>query len=120
LARPGLDGNSLRVREIADAHGIPERYLVQILLQLKASGLVHSTRGSIGGYRLARSPEEITIADVIIAIEGPAEPRRKLGSDAARELNDLIEIAWNAQREILGQAKIAQFAERTGIHDYVL
>ena len=42
-------------REIAEQHGIPERYLVQILLQLKGSGLVLSTRGALGGYRLARA-----------------------------------------------------------------
>ncbi len=57
LARPRPDDPPVRIREIAESHGIPERYLVQILLQLKGAGLVHSTRGAAGGYRLARPAE---------------------------------------------------------------
>ena len=59
-----------RIRDIADAHGIPPRFLVQILLQLKVAGLVTSTRGSAGGYQLARGPEEITLGDVVAVIDG--------------------------------------------------
>ena len=44
-------------KAIADKHGISQRFLVQILLQLKAAGLVASTRGAAGGYQLARPPE---------------------------------------------------------------
>jgi len=54
----------VRIREISEAHGVPSRFLVQILLQLKAAGLVTSTRGSAGGYRLARDASEITLADI--------------------------------------------------------
>ncbi|MFO0958685.1 MAG: Rrf2 family transcriptional regulator [Isosphaeraceae bacterium] len=53
LARTGRE-DPRRVREIAGCHGISGRYLVQILLQLKAAGLVESARGSQGGYQLAR------------------------------------------------------------------
>ena len=120
LAKPRLDDAPLRIREIADAHEIPERYLVQILLQLKASGLVHSTRGSIGGYRLARGAEEISVADVITAIDGPGEPPRKHGSPSARDLSEVIEHASAAQRDVLSQTTIADFAARTVQHDYVL
>ena len=45
------DGDPVRVRDIAERHGIPSRFLVQILLQLKAAGFVASTRGASGGYR---------------------------------------------------------------------
>src|SRR5260370_28220782 len=65
----------LRVKAIADAHGIPLRFLVQILLQLKAAGLVVSTRGAAGGYHLVRPPEKISLADVIHVIDRPASPR---------------------------------------------
>ena len=54
LAQHGPDAPPLRIREISESHAIPERYLVQILLQLKGAGLVVSTRGASGGYRLAR------------------------------------------------------------------
>src|SRR5689334_10365295 len=64
----------LQIRRIADEQGIPSRFLVQILLQLKGAGLVVSTRGAAGGYRLARSPQEISLADVIEVIDGSDRP----------------------------------------------
>jgi Rrf2 family cysteine metabolism transcriptional repressor len=65
----------IRLKVIADAHGIPQRFLVQILLQLKGTGLVASSRGAAGGYQLARSPEQISLAEVINAIDRAPEPR---------------------------------------------
>jgi len=58
----------LRIKTIAEAHGISERFLVQILLQLKAAGIVNSVRGAAGGYQLAKPPARITLGDVINAI----------------------------------------------------
>ena len=55
----------VRVKAIADAHGIPQRFLVQILLQLKGAGLVESVRGASGGYLLSRPAAEISVADVV-------------------------------------------------------
>jgi Rrf2 family protein len=59
----------VRIREIAEAHGVPSRFLVQILLQLKSAGLVQSIRGAAGGYVLAREPEEITLLDVMTVVD---------------------------------------------------
>ncbi|MFM7149831.1 MAG: RrF2 family transcriptional regulator, partial [Gemmataceae bacterium] len=59
----------LRVKSIAEAQGISARFLVQILLQLKTAGLVASVRGASGGYQLARPPENISLADIIHAID---------------------------------------------------
>jgi Rrf2 family protein len=56
---------------IADAQDIPLKFLENILGELRHAGLVRSQRGTEGGYWLARPPEEITIADVIRAVEGP-------------------------------------------------
>lgn len=55
---------------IAERQGIPPRYLALILIKLKRAGLINSTRGAEGGYCLARSPDEITVGDVIRATEG--------------------------------------------------
>src|ERR1700741_4926153 len=63
-------GEPVRIRQIADAHGIPSRFLVQILLQLKGAGFVTSTRGAAGGYQLLKDPTEITLAEVMSVIEG--------------------------------------------------
>src|SRR3954454_19660991 len=86
LARPRSGGAPVRIREIAESHSIPERYLVQILLQLKGAGLVTSTRGASGGYRLARPAEDIMLGEVLNAIDGPGEPPREAHEPAAQAL----------------------------------
>lgn len=60
----------VRIRTIADEHGIPSRFLVQILLQLKGAGFVASTRGASGGYQLIKSPDDISLGEVMTVIEG--------------------------------------------------
>ncbi len=70
LARAHPSGEVQRVEDIAARHGVPPNYLVQILLELKARGLVRSVRGKEGGYRLARPPAEITFGDVLRAVDG--------------------------------------------------
>jgi Rrf2 family protein len=64
-------GEPRKVSEIAAAQDIPPRFLENILLALRRGGLVHSRRGTEGGFRLSRPPEEITIASVLRAIDGP-------------------------------------------------
>ncbi len=70
LANQHADGKPVQIRRLAEAHRIPAQFLVQILLQLKAAGLVCSTRGACGGYRLSQSPDSISIGDIVRAIEG--------------------------------------------------
>jgi Rrf2 family iron-sulfur cluster assembly transcriptional regulator len=59
------------VRDIAQRTGLPQPYLEQILLALKGAGLVKSKRGVGGGYTLARDPAEITLAQIVSAVDGP-------------------------------------------------
>ncbi len=59
------------VRDIAERTGLPQPYLEQILLALKGAGLVRSKRGVGGGYVLARAAEDITLADIVSAVDGP-------------------------------------------------
>jgi Rrf2 family protein len=120
MAKPGSNGTPRRVRHIAESQGIPERYLVQILLQLKAAGLVQSARGSDGGYQLLRPADETSVDDVIRAIDGPGDPPRKAASPASRELAGLIQRARDAERVVLASATIAQFADLTAPHDWVV
>lgn len=79
LAEEYSSGEPLQIRRIADEHGIPSRFLVQILLQLKGGSLVASTRGAAGGYRLLRPPSEITLAEVIEVMEGDERPETNAG-----------------------------------------
>ncbi len=60
-----------KVDEVAQAQGIPVSFLENILTQLRSSGMVRSQRGPEGGYWLAQPPEEINLAQIIRAVEGP-------------------------------------------------
>ena len=64
-------GTPTSVRDIAERTGLPQPYLEQILLALKGAGLVRSKRGVGGGYVLARPPDEIKLADIVSAVDGP-------------------------------------------------
>jgi Rrf2 family protein len=64
-------GGPVKGEQLAQAQGIPPKFLENILLELRHSGLVQSQRGVEGGYWLARPAEEITLAEVIRAVEGP-------------------------------------------------
>ena len=59
------------VRDIAERTGLPQPYLEQILLALKGAGLVRSKRGVGGGYVLTRDPSEITLGQIVSAVDGP-------------------------------------------------
>jgi Rrf2 family iron-sulfur cluster assembly transcriptional regulator len=65
------DGTPTSVRDIADRTALPQPYLEQILLALKGAGIVRSKRGVGGGYVLARLPQEITLAQIVSAVDGP-------------------------------------------------
>ncbi|MEZ5263316.1 MAG: Rrf2 family transcriptional regulator [Acidimicrobiales bacterium] len=71
LALHADDGRPNSVRDIADRTGLPQPYLEQILLALKGAGLVRSKRGVGGGYILARPPAEISLAEIVGAVDGP-------------------------------------------------
>jgi Rrf2 family iron-sulfur cluster assembly transcriptional regulator len=71
LTLHGATSTPTSVKEIAERTGLPQPYLEQILLALKGAGLVRSKRGVGGGYVLARDPGEITLAQIIAAVDGP-------------------------------------------------
>lgn len=64
---------TMQIRDIAEAHSIPQHYLEQILVILKKGGIVESQRGSQGGYRLAKSPSGIMVIDILTLLEGKLE-----------------------------------------------
>lgn len=72
--------------DIAEQQAIPEKYLVHILLQLKRSGLVRSVRGAQGGYLLAKSPDDITLNDMVKAIDGPVMDPLPADGDGNRDM----------------------------------
>jgi Rrf2 family protein len=71
LALNGNGAGPTSVRDIAERTGLPQPYLEQILLALKGAGLVRSKRGVGGGYVLAHAPEDITLGEIVSAVDGP-------------------------------------------------
>jgi Rrf2 family transcriptional regulator, cysteine metabolism repressor len=60
----------MQIKEISTKAEIPQNYLEQLLILLRQAGLVKSIRGALGGYVLAKSPHDISIKDILIALEG--------------------------------------------------
>ena len=117
LASSRDNSQPLRVKTIAEAHGIPLRFLVQILLQLKGAGLVASTRGASGGYHLTRPPDMISVADIINIIDR-ALPARSSGSQPAPSLAfSTLRNIWRdvqvAQQQMLEQITLADLVRQT-------
>ncbi|HMC43372.1 MAG TPA: Rrf2 family transcriptional regulator [Acidimicrobiales bacterium] len=71
LALHAAEAGPTSVRDIAERTGLPQPYLEQILLALKGAGLVRSKRGVGGGYVLARPASEITLGEIVSAVDGP-------------------------------------------------
>ena len=85
-----------RVALISEKQGIPRNYLDQILLELKKAGLVQSHRGVNGGYSLQKSPEDITVWDVVKVLEGGVQL-----SAAVEKKSEVLEEYWSqTQREL--------------------
>jgi Rrf2 family cysteine metabolism transcriptional repressor len=76
LARHGLDGpgGCVSLKALAEAENLPLGYLEHVVALLRKAGLVESTRGARGGYRLSRDPETITMDEVVLVLEGAIVP----------------------------------------------
>jgi Rrf2 family transcriptional regulator, cysteine metabolism repressor len=81
---------TITAQTIAERRSIPEKYLVHILLQLKRAGLVKSVRGAQGGYLLGRVADDVTLSDIVKAIDGPILDPLPAEDDASADLK----IAW--------------------------
>jgi Rrf2 family protein len=104
---------------LAQAQEIPPKFLESILLELRHAGLVASQRGAEGGYGLGRPAEEISLADVIRAVEGPLASVRGVRPDhvsytgAASALQGVWLDLRAAMRGVLEQTTLADLAERS-------
>jgi Rrf2 family protein len=103
---------------LAATQVIPHKFLENILVDLRHAGLVASQRGAEGGYRLARDPSEINVADVIRAVEGPIASVRGESPDSiayegsAVPLRDVWIDLRTAMRGVLEQTTLAHLVER--------
>jgi Rrf2 family protein len=117
LAASHGEPQPVRIKAIADGHGIPQRFLVQILLQLKGAGLVASIRGAAGGYQLARPPEAISLADVINVIDRTPAPRPSAVGPSRSPVVQAVQTVWKdiqaEEQRMLEELSLADLVRRT-------
>jgi Rrf2 family protein len=103
-------GAPVKAEDIADAQSIPLNFLENILAELRRAGIVESRRGAAGGYLLARPAEDISLADVIRAVEGPLANVRGVSPD-------LLEYEGSSER--LRDVWVALRASVRGVLEHV-
>lgn len=101
----GLEADELAsAREIAEKFGVPQSLLMNVLKELANAGYVESVRGAHGGYRLAKRPEEINLADLLGAVEGPVR--------LAECVNDSADDDQECTCQIMAQCPISDPVHR--------
>jgi Rrf2 family protein len=108
----------VQAKAIADRQGIPLRFLEQILSALRHAGLVESSRGAHGGYRLSKPAEDIRVGDVIQAVDGPiamtnrALPRHGNGNGHRARHGSIVQGVWKEVKD-----KVLETMNRTTLAD---
>ena len=103
----------IKGERIAQAQGIPLKFLENILIDLRHAGIVHAQRGAEGGYRLARDPASVTLGEVIRAVEGPlasvrGEPPESVSYAGSAENLQTVWVAVRASlRTVLDDLTLA-------------
>lgn len=118
------DGPRRKAREIVESMAIPESYVTHVMADLVRMGLVHSTTGPDGGYSLARPAGEMTLLQVIEAIDGPIRSTRCVlkGGPCRWDNGCAMHPAWSAAQEAMAErlgrttfAELAQFDAGPGV-----
>ena len=105
LARSGGSG-PVPIGEIARRRDIPVQFLEGLFATLRRAGILVSQRGVKGGYSFARAPEELTVLEIVEALEG------RLGADAGRQGGEVFADAIAALRAQLAAVTVAEVAQR--------
>jgi Rrf2 family protein len=109
-------GDPVKGEAIADAQDIPLKFLENILGELKHTGIVSSRRGAQGGYWLAKNADDVSLADIVRAVEGPLATVRGQGPESLtyRGEAEPLQKVWIALR-----ANIREVMEDTSLADVV-
>ena len=101
-------------QHIAQARGIPERFLLKVLRPLVAARILYSLKGPNGGYRLAKAPKEITLLEIIEAVDGPIQSQGDFAGSKGNRVGKKLQAAWdqaNAEiRRQLGKVRLSDLA----------
>ncbi len=108
------DSQRAATSQIAKEQHIPPSFLAKIISQLSIAGLLQTSRGARGGVTLAKSPQEITLLDVVEAIDGPIALNECVHDDGACNFGDdcpLRPIWCDAQEDLVKRLKSTNFAQ---------
>jgi Rrf2 family iron-sulfur cluster assembly transcriptional regulator len=108
-------GQPVPLQEIALRHRISLSYLEQVFAKLRQRGLVESTRGPGGGYSLGFLGDQITVADIVAAIDDPASPSRAGSEDMTQELWASLHTALMAHMKTITLAQLATEQRAKGV-----
>ena len=106
--------NRAATSQIAEEQHIPPSFLAKIISQLSIAGLLHTSRGARGGVTLAREPKDITLLEVVEAIDGPIQLNECVGNNGACTFDHdcPIKPVWcDAQDELVTRLKSTNFAQ---------
>lgn len=119
-----VDVGPVSAREISDRQGIPAKYLEQLFVGLRKAGLVGAVRGARGGFALERPASDITVLDVVEALEGSLRPTVCDGGRAALcgrgdscAASNVWDRATQAVREVLGSTTLESLAQAQEVLD---
>ena len=113
-----VDGRAVSAEELGRLQDIPHGFLQAILADLRRAGVVMSQRGQSGGWRMGRPAGEVSVADVIRAVDGPLVSVYGLRPEAVtyNETADVLQHVWIAARDslrdVFEQVSIQQLADR--------
>jgi Rrf2 family protein len=116
LAAAEKTGKPVKGEQLAGAQGIPQNFLENILTELRRAGIIRTRRGAEGGYQLARPADEISVADVLRAVEGPlaavqgVRPDQLAYGGAAERLPDVWVALRASLRDVLEHVTLADIA----------
>ena len=99
---------------VAKEQNIPPSFLAKIISQLSIAGVLHTSRGARGGVTLAREPQDITLLEVVEAIDGPIQLNECVGNDGICTFDEdcPIKPVWcSAQEELVQRLKSTNFAQ---------
>jgi Rrf2 family protein len=108
--------STLSAQALADAQGLPRKFLEAVLADLRRSGVVHAVRGAEGGYVLSRPPKEVTIGQVLRAVDGPLagvrghRPEQTSYTGTAVHLPTLWVAVRAAVRSVVDEVSLAELA----------
>src|SRR5436305_63598 len=95
------------ISHLSEEEAIPRKFLEQILLSLKAAGLVESKKGKGGGYALVRPPDQITVASVVRMMEGPLAPLPCASETRFRKCDECIDIETCGTQMVMREVRDA-------------